>query len=508
MITINYSPIRTYLQGHEITPVLDSELNDLLSFQTSNYMYSTDYLLNKWDGVQRFYSEKTHSFKSGLMYKVLDYFETNHILYTVVGFDNILRLASQGAYQLRAHQIDAVDSAFQFKRGIIQAPPRSGKTKIAGAFLDQSRRFPAIFMCNSIDIASQTLASFKRDIPNVEFGFVGNGVCQLGDITIMTVQSAVMAYEIQYKMRRAAAKVKKDKAKGSNSPGYKRIGSENVLTNEQRLQLREYIESAKTMMYDECHHSQSSIATTVFGKLKSAEIILGLSATPNYGSPEDMLIEATIGHVFYKVTYVELVTAGWLLPAKIFLYKLPKVQIPSLVYRGIYRYAITENEFRNVVIARIAAKLNRMGKNVLIVVDKKTHGNFIHQLYPDAVRVYGEATLKIRNSVKEALNTGVTKCVISTLWDEGVDIPGLHYVINAAGGASPIDTFQRLRSITPNPDDPTKQFGGFIDFMQREKYISRHCRFRRRLYEQEPAFELIDRDISKWDLQKARTSFR
>jgi len=501
MITLNYSSIRTYLQGHEITSELDSELDDLLSFKRSDHLFSTAYLLKEWDGFQRFYSSKTRSFKSGLIYKVIEFLESKQIPYRIIGFDEIPRYEPQGDYKLRPYQTRSVDAMFHFKRGILQSPPRSGKTKIAGAFLDQSRRFPAIFMCNSIDIASQTLRSFKQDIPDVTFGFVGDNKFELGDITIMTVQSAVMAYEIQYKMRRAAAKERKGQA-------YKKIGSDNVLTNEQRFQLRTYIESAKTMIYDEAHHSQSSIAVTVFSKLKNAEIIIGLSATPNYGRPEDMIIESVIGSVFSQVSYTELVKAGWLLPAKIFMFKLPKMTISALSYGAIYKYAITENTFRNTVIVRIAMKLNRMNKNVLIVVDKKTHGNAIHTLYPDAIRVYGEASLDIRNEVKEALNTGVTKCVISTLWDEGVDIPGLHYVINAAGGMSPVDIFQRFRSITPNPDDPSKTFGGYIDFMQSERYIGSHCRFRRQLYESEPCFEIIDRDISKWTIEKARNSFQ
>jgi superfamily II DNA or RNA helicase len=500
VLTLKYSPVRTYLQGHEVTSKLDSELDDLLSFQTSNYIFSTSYLLNEWDGFQRFYSRKTHSFKSGLIYKVIDFLKAKDIPFEIEGFDDIPRYEQQGNYLLRPHQIRALDALFKYKRGILQSPPRSGKTKIAGAFFDQSRLFPAVFMCNSIDIASQTLKSFEKDIPHVKFGFVGDNQFELGDITIMTVQSAVMAYEIQYKMRRAAAKERKGQA-------YKKIGSDNLLTNEQRFQLREYIESAKAIIYDEAHHSQSSIATTVISQFKNAKAIIGLSATPNYGRPEDMIIESVVGNVFFKVSYAELIEAGWLLPARIYLYKLPKTVVPSLSYSTIHKYAITDNVFRNTIIARIAAKLNRGNKNVLIVVDKKKHGDAIHALYPDAVRLYGEASLEIRNEVKQAFNSGAIKCVISTLWDEGVDIPGLHYVINAAGGMSPVDIFQRLRSITPNPDDSSKKFGGLIDFIQTDKYIRNHCNFRKELYESEPSFQVVCRDISKWDIHKARASF-
>lgn len=499
MVILKYSPIKTTLVGGNFE--LDNELYDLLSFRKTGYLFSTAYLMNEWDGYQRFYNKKNKTFKSGLIYKVEDYLKSKNIQYSIENFNDIPRLEQQGDYSLRPHQLSALDSMFKYKRGIVQSPPRSGKTKIAAAFIDQSRLFPVVFLCNSIDIAYQTLDNFKNDIPgNIKFGIVGDTNFELGDITIMTVQSAVMAYEIQYKMRRSAIKERKGHA-------YKKIGSDNVLTNEQRFQLRQYIESAKTVIYDEAHHSKSSIAVTVFNQLKNAQAIFGLSATPGYGLPEDMIIESVIGKVIYRVSYKELIDAGWLLPAKIYFYKIPKVEVTSKSYSTIYKEAIINNEFRNIIITRIASKLNKMGKTVLIVVDKKTHGNILHSLYPDSVCVYGEHSSENRNEIKDLLNNGNVKCVISTLWDEGVDIPGLHYVINAAGGSSQVDVFQRLRSITPNKDDPNKKFGGYIDFIQKEKYIKSHCQFRKMLYEQE-GFEIIERDISNWDINKALNSFQ
>jgi superfamily II DNA or RNA helicase len=358
-------------------------------------------------------------------------------------------------------------------------------------------------MCNSIDIASQTRKVFEKFIPGAHIGLVGDGEFDLGDVTIMTVQSAVSAYEIEYKNRRKAKRE-------SQGNAYKKIGSDNEVTNAQRAELQRYVDTVQTVIYDECHHAQSSIASTVFRKFRHAQVMFGLSATPNYGRPEDMQIEAELGEIIYGVSYSFLIEQGWLLPPKIYIYKLPRVKYSAASYQTIYREAISQNEFRNTLIARIAEKLNLQGMTVLIVVDKKTHGNEIAKYIKrtHAIRLYGEASLEERNQVKAALNAGRVKCVISTLWDEGVDIAGLHFVINAAGGMSPVDTFQRLRSITPNPDDPKKTYGGLIDFGHKEMYLMSHSKFREKQYRSEPRFDIHEINVGKWTLEDVRKSFK
>jgi superfamily II DNA or RNA helicase len=502
MITLRYSPVRTVLQG-DITPEMDAALDTTLSFETSGAFFSQKVASGEWDGRTRFYSLRTHTFKSGLIHKVLRFFSECNIEVRLLGFPDIERREQRGEYDLRPHQAQGVDAMFAARRGILQSPPRSGKTMIASAFFDQSRLFPAIFMCNSIDIASQTRDVLRLFVPGAHIGFVGDGVFELGDITVMTVQSAVAAYEVEYKSRRKVKRAAKGEA-------YKRIGSTNEYTNAQRAELQRYIDGVQCLIYDECHHAQSPIAVTVLNKLRSARAIFGLSATPNYGLPEDMIIEAAIGEMIYTVSYSDLIDRGWLLPPKIFIYKLPKAVVSSSVYQTIYKEAVVDNEFRNTLIARIAEKLNKQGMTVLIVVSWKTHGDRIYEMIKrtHAICLYGDADLETRNRVKDDLNTGRVKCVISTLWDEGVDIEGLHYVINAAGGASPVDTFQRLRSITPNKNDVRKTYGGLIDFSHSEKFLHVHSLFRRHQYKSEPRFEIHNVNVSKWDLQTVRTSFK
>ena len=504
MIKIEYTPVMSRIIG-DLAPEYVRDMDTIMSFQMSGAEYSDKYLTGEWDGYKHYFSTKTKKFRSGLLLTAMKYLDEVGVQYEPVVIPKWQRLIQRGDYELRPHQVTCVDAMFNWPRGIIQSPPRSGKTMIASAFLDQSRLFPAIFLCNSLDIASQTLEAFKRFIPGVEFGFVGDDEFRLADITIATVQSAIMAYEVAYKMKHIAKRKAQGRASGK---GYARIGTKNELTEEQRFNFRNYFESCQTVIYDECHHSQSQTAVFLYDKIRAAKAIFGLSATPNYGRPEDMIIEATIGTVISKVSYSELISQGYLLPPKIFVYNLPKVNCSSRMYKTVYKEAVSHNPFRNLLIARISRKLNQMGKTVLIVVDELEHGRLIRALYKEAICLYGEADLDYRNDVKDKLNQGELKCVISTLWDEGADIPGLNYVINAAGGASPVATFQRLRSITPNPDDPGKWYGGVIDFKHSEKHLISHCAFRRKQYEGELDFEIIDRDVHTWTIADIQREFK
>ena len=51
--------------------------------------------------------------------------------------------------------------------------------------------------------------------------------------------------------------------------------------------------------------------------------------------------------------------------------------------------------------------------------------------------VYGDTKSDVREKVKADLKTKKLKCVIcSTIWTEGINVPSLDVIINAAGGKS------------------------------------------------------------------------
>ena len=114
-------------------------------------------------------------------------------------------------------------------------------------------------------------------------------------------------------------------------------------------------------------------------------------------------------------------------------------------------------------------------------------------MLPNSIWLCGKEKKEFRTEVFERLDAGDIDCVISTLLDEGVNIPNLDAVIITAGGKSPVKVFQRMRSLTKTA---TKDHGIVVDFViTRSGYIERHGKQRVAHYKSMPGAELIERTI-------------
>jgi len=134
-------------------------------------------------------------------------------------------------------------------------------------------------------------------------------------------------------------------------------------------------------------------------------------------------------------------------------------------------------------------------------VDYIRHGEILKKLMPGAVLVTGRDTKKVRKIVMDTLNGGCINPVITTLYGEGVDIMPLNAVTIAGGGMSSIETFQRLRSITPGPG---KDRGVVVDFMDNVHFLRAHSNARKKFYGTEPEFRLFDVDVRKMTIDQVR----
>jgi superfamily II DNA or RNA helicase len=82
-------------------------------------------------------------------------------------------------------------------------------------------------------------------------------------------------------------------------------------------------------------------------------------------------------------------------------------------------------------------------------VNKIAHGDNIERICNDqgidVKFIQGSSDIETRERIRNELNMGLVKTVISTtVWKEGINIPNLNNVINAAGGKSEIATLQGI----------------------------------------------------------------
>lgn len=475
-ILIQFTPTFCTI-GTRLSYELNTQLYDELAFQSEGYFFAPAFQSGNWDGYIRLYQPKRQRFRSGLLYRVVLLLSENGYTVEVEGKPEPITPQfdfSNYSFQLRAYQQRAAADILAHRFGIVQAPMRSGKTIIFISVVHEMREFPTIFFCRSLDLAYQTQSRVREFLPDIDVGIVGDGKVELSDqVTIMTIQSAFSAYGQRIT----------DKA----------LSKEKPLQRSQKDAVIDYIRNAKVVFYDEAHHTQSKTSRFILDKCLKATMKIGLTATPGTGGEEDLRIEETIGPVIHRVYYSELIKEGFILRPVIYMYSLPDVFLPNGTnYASVYRQAVVENTFLTRLVSKISTTLMASGRSVVVQADLIKHIRILHEAIPGSVMLTGKDTTEYRQEVFQKLKSKEVLCVVSTLFEEGIDIPSLDFTINVAGGLSNISTLQRMRSITAHDG---KKTCGIVDFYHSSKYLKRHSERRLNLYREEPEFKIVYRDV-------------
>jgi len=452
-----------------------AHLYETLAYEVHNNFFikasSPNHFISEiWDGYNRLFNQKSGKFLTGLLPYVLEGLKQFNVPYEIVDERPIYDKPGPietCAVELRHYQQDALDQIIANKRGIIFARPRSGKTIIEIMMVAKLNLFPVISICQSIDIARQTVEKFKQFLPQIPVGMVGDGECDIQPITVVTIQSVMSAYSVKETIPKKEL--------------------EKFLSQSDKGKLQRLVETAKIVWADECHHVVSSTWKYILqNKIYAAEYIIGCSGTPYREDNTNLLLEGLLGPIIYEINYSTLIDEGFLVRPTIHLIKIPEtMQFTTEPYATIYKKAIIENDLRNKAIAKTIYALTSTGRSCLVLVSKITHGNELLKYMPYAKFSYSKSS--DRASLWYQLKTKQILCLITTLGDEGVDIPNLDATIIAAGGESAIKVFQRMRCMTPYPG---KNAAIMVDFLDPYKYLKIHSKKRAKLYKSEASFRI------------------
>jgi superfamily II DNA or RNA helicase len=138
-------------------------------------------------------------------------------------------------------------------------------------------------------------------------------------------------------------------------------------------------------------------------------------------------------------------------------------------YQDVYEQGIVKNRSRNRMIIKTAKDLAVLGKTSLILITRIDHGENLVEtanlLGFKVVFIQGKDDGKMREMIRESLNNKEILTVISTnIWKEGVDLPALDCVINAAGGKSEIVLLQSIgRGLRATKDKDSVLIVDFLD---------------------------------------------
>lgn len=260
---------------------------------------------NNWDGwiTTVCYSKKyckcaikkdSMHFPSGLLSKAKKYFNDNDIRFNIVDnrmqVDRNMNIDFSDGVKLRDYQKEVVTEACKKTRGIIKAATGAGKTCISCGLAKEIGRAPYLFFVTSKDLLYQAKDEFEKFLSdsgeNIKVGVVGDGKCDIEDITIITVQTAVRS-------------IGKKKVKIVNdAPAEKEI----ECSDDDKEKIRNLIDNAMVMVCDEVQHWSSETCQIISDHCKNAFYRFGVSATPFRDLGDDILIDACFGKTISEIS--------------------------------------------------------------------------------------------------------------------------------------------------------------------------------------------------------------
>lgn len=354
-------------------------------------------------------------FCTGLLPRVINYCKSKNVPLTFTGEEEKIPTfkVNMNTLNLREEQIRLVNAALEKQRGVLLAPTGTGKTALGIAVISgflENPDFRALWLCHTKDLMYQSAGVCKTEL-GITPGIVGDNSADFDkQITMATRQSFVKCVD-------------------------------------------DYSHIYDMVLVDEAHHISSYDGQ--YGELLTkilAPVRIGLTATlPTKDKGAMLAIEGLLGPVMDQVTTQESRDRGTTADIKIRIIKIPfSSDIKGLrKYQDVYFHGVSFRKEQHEAIAQKAKEHVEKGDSVLILVTQIAHGNNIYcrccDIDLDAEFIQGSDTAEEREKVKRALNSKELKCVIATtIWTEGVNIPELNVIINAAGGKSEIRTIQAI----------------------------------------------------------------
>jgi superfamily II DNA or RNA helicase len=407
MITLEYlNPVWSKVNKEGI-----SLLKETLSYPYTFWRSGPHHMINK--PARRPLIGKDGLFLTGFLPRVFEFLKKKGVQYQLE--DSLEDRTSliphpneNHSFILRPEQEEAVETALSTKRGVIHYPTGSGKTVI---FLSIMESFPEenilILIYRDKTLLEQTYERAAKLFPG-EVGVIGYGEMNPNRITLTNFQTFC------------------------------------------KFPYTEFHKSIDILILDECHHANDfkgeyfNIVTKI-----QAPRRLGFTATLPNDEGGKMALEGLIGPVIAKKRIQEVES---LAKPIIKIRKLPYHESArQLSWKKVYKTEVVENKEWHQMVATDARKLNLQGRSVLILVTQIEHGNWllmtIRERFPNlrAVFIWGQTPGEDRIKIKKMLeNKTIDVVIANAVWREGVDIPSIGAIINAAQGKSEIMTMQSL----------------------------------------------------------------
>lgn len=482
MITITVDNIYGQINGLTDLGLID-RLDAMLSYFSAGYQFVRAYKMRMWDGKNHLLT-KHLKFQTGLLSFVEEFLQKTNQQYTLIDNREDVVLGEEiilntDYYTPRDYQINAVEACLKEKCGIVKIATGGGKTLCLSMLVAKTNIQTVIYVI-SLDLLYQTHQGIQ-DALGIDVGMVGDGHCEIRQITVATPWTIAHAYDKKYEH-------------GPDEDDIK-IKPEKLDTSS-KSKIKKMVESAKMFIFDEAQYLAASSCQLMSKNSKNARYRFGFSGTPWRDGGDDILLEASTGKTIVDVNATYLIDRGVLVPPHIYFFEVPSKNGFELnerkSYNEVYESCVIEHEVRNEMIIDAALKLFNKKRKTLILVKRKKHGVKLLEMMPKNIRTYylnGDAKAEERQAVKNLFNMGSLDIIIaSSIFDTGIDLPMLDALILSGGGKSSTRSLQRIGRVI-------RSFAGkkdaiITDFIDMAPYLYQHAKQRYKIYQTEKGFKL------------------
>jgi len=471
MVTINVNNVKSQIVG-TLDPRVITALRSKLSAEMVGAFYARQ--RNPYAGVRYFFTPKTQVFPTGMIHYVRDVLDKFEVEWEIVDYRPEVKLGQPLQLHdvtLRDYQQEAVDLAIKKERGILRAGTGAGKSSMLSAIIARLN-VKTLILIHKQDIFYQLISTFER-ILKVPIGKIGDGECQFENITVAMIQTVAHVFD----------------------PKVKVLAKDNKILAEKTDAIKQFLGDIECVLIDEAHHVAADTFWDVMQNIPKARYRIGVTATAFREDNMDLMLEGALAKKFIDISSSDLIDKKFLVPPDIFLFPVAHDRRKKEdTYGQVYNEEIVNNMERNSLICNLALKAKHAGKAVLIAVTQIEHGEMLEHMLqtvdPTAIFVNGQSKSEVRKQILKELGSGVTRIVIATnIYSEGVDMPALAVLINAAGGASGIHSLQLLGRVLRSAPGKTKAW--VVDLQDNGKFLNNHSKDRVNIYLTEPRYKLI-----------------
>lgn len=482
MITIQLTNVYCQIDGLTDMDVI-TKLDRKLSYYIPGYQFMRMYKLHQWDGKKHLLDRKL-KFQTGLLPYVEQILKASDTEYTIQDnriqptLGDKLPLAPE-YYTPRDYQIAAVDACLKHKCGIVKMATGGGKT-LTISMLIAATNIKTVVYVISLDLLYQTKSDIEKAL-GIECGIVGDGQCDIKQITVSTPWTVIHAYDKEYDPF--------DDDEGTIK--------EADLDQSSKFKIQKMVEETEMFIYDEAQFLAASSLQVISKASKNAYYRFGFSGTPWRDTSDDILLEAATGPDIVDINATTLIEQGILVPPRIYFIEVPELdgysEETNHPYPKVYEAYIAENKTRNELIVKALTKLQASKRKILVLARRKKHGlNLLNMLKKSPIKVYylnGDAPIEERQAVKDLFNADELDVIIATtIFDQGIDLPKIDALILAGSGKSSTKALQRIgRAIRGFPG---KTDAIIIDFIDNAPFLYSQSQKRWRIYKTESAFSI------------------